>query len=1163
MSRKPNLTPGHTAAQTIAADPTQPVWVSANAGTGKTHVLIERILRLLLAGTPPGKILCLTYTKAAAAEVATRLSTRLGHWAAGGGKALARDLKKLLGNPASEKEAERAGVLFAATLETPEGLRIRTIHSFCESLLGRFPVEARLAPHFSVLDERQAREIRIEARNRLLAGGAAAGKTGAALSHLAGMLNAEDFSKLMADLGKEREKLRRGIARAGGLEGLIAETRRGLGLQPGDTRDTVLAAASADVGAFDGKALEKAAGALDEGTKTEKDRAAQIRGWLENEAPQRAQSFLSVYAPIFLTQGGGPRKSLMTKKPKEAHPEALAALLAEQERVMAVLDRLKAVTLAEATAALLVVGMALIDEYDGIKRTRALLDYDDLIEKAGKLLDSGDGVSWVHYKLDGGIDHILVDEAQDTSPPQWEVIKRLAGDFYAGEGAGDRPLGRTVFAVGDEKQSIYSFQDADPAYFGLMRDHFRDLVSGAGERLQEVELERSYRSAPAVLAVVDEVFAAAADGLTWDSKPIRHHTHRDGQGGLVELWPALSPEDVANPVPWDAPLDQMSTRSPETRLIERIADRIAGWLGSGEILESAGRPITPGDIMILVRTRGSFADRMVGALKRRGIGVTGRDRLKLMDHLAVMDLAAAGRFALLPDDDLNTAVVLKGPFVEFDDDVLFGLAHNHGQDRKQALWRVLQKRRDEKPQFAAAWETLSRLLAAADRTPPYEFYASLLGPGGGRRDLIAHLGSEAGEPIDEFLGLALDFERDHQPSLEGFLHWLESGETEVKREMESGRDEVRVLTVHGAKGLEAPIVFLPDTCTLPGERMDPHIHWAGNGDGEGDGNGDGEFVLWRPSKNDEEKISADLHERARRKIEQEYRRLLYVAMTRARDRLYLSGWYTGKNPKDGCWYGLIEPAMHKMGEEVTLESGETVWRRQSPQKAEPDGEAGSVPTAETKHLPDWASTPPPPEPEPSRPLTPSRPDREEPPIISPLGSDGGARFKRGLLVHRLLQSLPDLPVKERKAAAKQFLSRPALGLSPGERDDLINETLGVMEHPDLAALFGPGSLAEVPLTGVIGNRSGGAKDGESRVISGQLDRLLVTGDAVTVIDYKTNRPPPQTEDAVDPAYLRQMAAYRELLREIYPGRPVRAVLLWTVGPRMMALGDDILDAHAP
>ena len=1157
MSRKPAL----TAAQVVAADPTQPVWVSANAGTGKTHVLIERILRLLVAGTPPGKILCLTYTKAAAAEVATRLSARLGHWAAGGDKNLAKDLAALLGKPASEKQTERARTLFAVTLETPEGMRIRTIHSFCESLLGRFPVEANLAPHFSVLDERRAREIRIEARDRLLAGSAAAGPAGEALSCLAGMLNPDGFADTMAELNKEREKLRQGLEQAGGLEGLIAGTRRGLGLEPDETRATVLDTAAAE-DAFDRAALANAATALDEGAQSDQDRAAQIHGWLDREAPARAEAFQSAYMPIFITQKGKPRKSLITQKAQKADPEAINALEVEQDRVSAVGDRLKAAALAEATESLLVVGMALMDAYDKIKKTGALLDYDDLIEKAGKLLASGDGVSWVHYKLDGGIDHILVDEAQDTSPAQWDVIKRLAGDFYAGEGAGEgeRPLRRTVFAVGDEKQSIYSFQDADPAFFSLTRDHFSGLVANAGGRLQEVELERSYRSAPAVLSIVDEVFAAdaAGDGLTWGGKKIHHHTNRRDQGGLVELWPAMSPEDTPDPVPWDTPLDQMSAQSPEARLIERIADEIAGWRESGEILESAGRPIIPGDIMILVRTRGSFADGMVRALKRRNIGVTGRDRLKLMDHLSVMDLVAAGRFALLPDDDLNTAVVLKGPFVEFDDDALFELAHRRGE----SLWRTLTTRKDEKPDFASAHEVLTGLLARADMTPPYEFYAWLLGPQGGRAGLMAHLGSEAGEPIDEFLGLTLDFERDHIASLEGFLHWLETGETEVKREMESGRDEVRVLTVHGAKGLEAPVVFLPDTCTLPGEKMDPHIHWAGPGDSN---DGDGEFVLWRPSKNDEEKVSTDLHKRARLEIEREYRRLLYVAMTRARDRLYVCGWHTGKNRKDGCWYDLVEPAIKNIGEEIdapTGDAGDKVWRVSNPQTAKPDGSKPlSKPLAEKETPPDWALGPPAAELEPARPLAPSRPSEDEPPVMSPLGTDegkdDGERFKRGNIIHRLLQSLPDLPPEEREAVARGFLSRPALGMTPGELDDILSETLGVMDHPDHAPLFGPGSLAEVPLTGAIEGRDG------VHMLSGQVDRLVVTEDAVTIIDYKTNRPPPEKEKDVPALYLRQMAAYREVLRVIYPGRSIRPVLLWTVGPRLMPLSDDILDAHAP
>jgi len=1159
---------GHTAAQVIAADPAQSVWVSANAGTGKTHVLIERILRLLLSGSRPGKILCLTFTKAAAAEVANRLSLRLGHWAAMDDAALSENLESLLGKPASEKETATARGLFADTLEAPEGLRIRTVHSFSESLLSRFPVEAGIAPHFSVIDERRAGEIRTEARDRILSheGSRPAAVTDA-LAHLAGLVDQDRFAALMKELDSKRGVLRHlmqdsgGPGGPGGINGLIARTRRTLGLAEGETPETVLAKASQDGGAFDRKALKAAAGALEGGTKTDQDRAAKILTWLALDAPRRADSFAAGYAPVFVTQKQEPRAetSLITKKVKEAHPDALAALLAEQARVVGVLETLKAVAMADATESLLVVGTALIGAYEGIKKSRALLDYDDLIDKAERLLAGDGGVSWVHYKLDGGIDHILVDEAQDTSPAQWNVISGLAGDFFTGLGAGeDRPGPRTVFAVGDEKQSIYSFQGADPARFSLMRDHFQEREAALGRRLPEVELEVSYRSVAAVLSVVDDVFAApdAADGLTWDGKAIRHNTNRPGQGGVVELWPVLSPEEAPETSPWDAPFDRMAPQSPPVRMAEKIAGQIGQWLDGGEILDSAARPIRPGDVMILVRTRGAFAEEMVRALKRRHIPVTGRDRLVLTEHLAVMDLMAAGRFALLPEDDLTLASVLKGPFIELDEETLFTLAHGRAGGRPGTLWRALRDRRGETAEFSRAFDILSGLLAAADFTPPYEFFSGLLGPKGARRDLLAHLGLEAGEPIDEFLGLALDFERDHEPSLEGFLYWLERGEAEIKREMERGRNEVRVLTVHGAKGLEAPVVFLPDTCTLPAQQLDPRTHWRGDGEKP-------DFVLWRTSKDEEETVSRDMHAMARLEIEREYRRLLYVAMTRARDRLYVCGW-EGKNGRtNGCWYDLIEPAMKKIGAETAHPAGEPVLRYSKPQKQKPDGAGPVAAEPETPDpLPGWASAPPAPEPQPSRPLAPSRPSGEDPPVMSPLAEDDGKRFQRGLLVHRLLQSLPDLPRKERPAAAKRFLSRPALGLSPEELGDILTETLGVMDHADHAALFGPGSMAEVPLTGVI-KTGGGAKGGESHVLAGQVDRLLVTDDAVTVIDYKTNRPPPETEDAVDPAYLRQMAAYREVLREIYPDRPVRAVLLWTVGPRMMTLGDELLDAHAP
>lgn len=1159
MSKQPSPPPtqplGHTGAQLAAADPTQSVWVSANAGTGKTHVLIERILRLLLAGTPPNRILCLTFTKAAAAEVATRLSTRLGHWAAMTDKALEKDLRNFLGKPPEQEETARARALFARVLETPEGIRVRNLHSFAESLLGRFPVEAGLAPHFSVIDERRAAELRAEARDRLLTGtDKNANIIRKALRHLAGLINQDQFAEVMGELDDKRSRLKRLVGAHGGHEGLMAAVRETLGLGPKETTGSIIKAAATEA-SFDKTGLTQAAEALDHGAKTDQERAKVIRAWLAGNTEQRQEGLTGDYGDQFLTKDREPRKKVTTKGTDEADPGAETILRNEQDRILVVVQRLRACAMAEATESLLIVGEALLAAYEDIKRTRALLDYDDLIDKAQDLLSRGGGVSWVHYKLDGGIDHILVDEAQDTSPEQWDIISGLAGEFFTGLGAGDedRPLNRTVFAVGDEKQSIYSFQGADPERFGLMRDHFRNQAAALGTALPEVELAVSYRSSDAVLAAVDAVFQqdTAADGLTWGDKPIHHHSNRSGQAGMVELWPTLSPEDMLETRPWDAPLDQMGHDSPPARLADKIAARIEEMWRGKEILEPTGRPIEPGDIMILVRTRGAFADIMVRALERRGIPVAGRDRMKLMDHLAVMDLMAAARFALLPEDDLNTATVLKGPFVEFDDDSLFDLAHG----RRGTIWRTLQKRSEEKPEFLKAVEKLSGLLADADSMPPYEFFSRLLGPGGGRRNLIAHLGPEAGEPIDAFLGLALDFERDHEPSLEGFLYWLERGETDVKREMERGLNQVRVLTIHGAKGLESEIVFLPDTCSMQGAGLAPRLHWPEGDDGAG-------AVVWRMSKAEEEAVTRGLHENAQEEAKREYRRLLYVAMTRARDRLYICGW-EGRNARpEGCWYDLMEPAIQGISEEITKPSGETVWRISRPQKNKSDG-AGQKAELEAKQssisetLPTWAVSPPPPEPEPARPLAPSRPSGEEPAVISPLSEDDGARFKRGLLVHRLLQSLPGLTPGQRQDLGKAFLARPSLDLSPKEQKDILAETLSVLDNPDHGALFGPGSMAEVPITGIVGSGPDG------HVLSGQVDRVLVADDAVTVIDFKTNRPPPETEDDVAPAYLRQMAAYRAVLQGIFPDRPIRAVLLWTLESRLMPLSDEILDAHAP
>lgn len=1130
-------------AQLAAADPSRSVWVSANAGTGKTRVLIDRISRLLLAGTPPGRVLCLTFTKAAAAEMANRLRERLGAWTLMADAALYDDLLKLLGREPDEAQTVRARRLFAQVLDAPGGLKIRTIHAFCESLLGQFPLEAGVAPHFQVIDERTSAELLAEARAATLIGAFAGRDPGLtdAVRHLAELADESGIDGVIRELAANRRRLRDLVAAHGSVAALGRAVRTVLGLAPGDSADSLVAAAAAD-GAFDAAALLRACRALDQGTAGDQERATAIRAWIENPAT-RAAGLTSAYAEVFLTKAGEPRaeKGLTTKDARTADPDTLPILLAEQQRICALAERLKAAATARATEALLTFADALLGTYDALKDGRALLDYDDLVLKVRGLLRAGGRAAWVHYKLDGGLDHILVDEAQDTSPEQWDVVAGLADEFFAGAGA--RATTRTLFAVGDEKQSIYSFQGADPAAFERMHQAFAERAREAGQPWRAVEMPLSFRSTWTVLRAVDAVFAAsaAADGVTFHGRPIHHLSNRDGQAGLVEIWPTVKPEPVPETDPWDAPLDQLPALSPPVRLAERIAGRIAAWLKAGEMLASEGRPIKPGDVMILVRRRERFAEAMIRCLKERGIPVAGSDRMVLTEQLAVMDLMALGRFLLLPEDDLTLAEVLKGPLVGLDDDDLFALAWG----RDGTLWEALRLRAGERETWQSAKDGLGRLLDRADFVPPFEFFSDVLGPGGGRRKILGRLGVDAGDPLDEFLALAQMYERDHVPSLQGFLHWLEAGRTEIKRDLEHGRGEVRVMTVHGAKGLQANVVFLPDTCTVPDPRLDARVLWH---------EADPPAALWPAFRANEEATCRALREAARMRQAQEYRRLFYVAMTRARDRLYVCGWETTRGRGEDCWYNRIEAALKERAEVVDVGFDEPGWRVSDPQTEAPDGRGeAAAEAADAGPPPAWVLRPPPPEADPPRPLTPSHPDGEEPPVVSPLGGDDGLRFRRGRLIHALLQTLPQLAPSVRLAAAEAFLARRAHGLDAAAQSAIAAETLAVLEHPEFGIIFGPAGRAEVPLVGTVGGRS----------ISAQVDRLVVMPEAVLVVDFKTNRPAPSDPAAVPVIYLRQMAAYRQALGAIYPDRPVRCALLWTDGPRLMPLPDSLLDAHAP
>ncbi len=1143
-------------AQGRAADPAASVWVSASAGSGKTKVLTDRVLALLLTGTPAHKILCLTFTKAAAAEMSNRINERLASWVTMDEDLLWDQLDALQpetpDRPLIDRPLiDRARRLFAHVLDAPGGLQISTIHGFCQSLLRRFPLEAGVTPHFTVMDERDARESLANAQELCIAH-AHRGDDAAlaeALKLITARVHETHFADLMDSLAGSRTKLARMFDAHGGLDNAARALRRKLNLPEGATEASLIADACRDV-AFDLAGLKRVCGALDAGTATDKERAAALRAWLS--APDARAAGFDAYTAIFLKQDDEPRARLATKAVVAAFPDALSILETEARRVYEVRALCKAARVAANTEALLRLGARMLKIYTDEKSRRGLLDYDDLIQTARRLVERDGAAAWVLYKLDGGLDHILIDEAQDTNPDQWAIVNALTKEFFSGEGAHQDLSARvrTVFAVGDRKQSIYGFQGAAPDAFDGMQGVMSNRVLEAEQRWEDVGLNVSFRSVPAVLEAVDLVFRqpGARDGVAVGDEDISHIAARTGNGGLVEIWPAVVPKATDELAPWMPPVERKRGDSPASRLAGLVARRIRHMLNTGEILESRGRPIRPGDIMVLVRRRTGFVEDLVRHLKTFDVPVAGVDRMILTGQMAVMDLMALGQFLLLPEDDLTLATVLKGPLVDLTEEELFELAHGRGDKQ---LWDVLGGHAGSASRFGAAHAVLADLLAKTDFLTPVELYGHVLVACEGRRKLLARLGLDAEDPIDEFMSLALAYQDDHAPSLQGFLHWLSAGEAEIKRDLDSaGGNAVRVITVHGAKGLQAPIVFLPDTMQTP--TFQDRLLWTGD---------DKPLMIWCAAAPEIDAVTKAVRQALADAQDREYRRLLYVAMTRAEDRLYVCGWETRK-PRGGdtSWYALVKtglaasPRAQAVVDPFLADDGTlgdpTVTRLSAPQMQLPKPEQEAAARAPVPALPAWTRAPAPPEQVPPRPLAPSRAALPDPPANSPLGDDMRRRFQRGLIIHRLLQSLPDLPLAHRRAAAKAFVARPSWRLDKETQENLVDETLAVLETPDFAPLFAPGSSRpEVPVTGLVGRYA----------LSGQVDRLAVTDTEVWIVDYKTNRPPPRAAVDVDKSYVYQMAAYRRALQTIYPNHEVHCLLLWTDGPFLIELPSQQMD----
>ncbi len=1137
MSRLRTIPPVVTEHQTAASDPQGSAWVSANAGSGKTHVLAQRVIRLLLAGVEPGRILCITFTKAAAANMSNRVFDELRKWTLLDDAALDSALARTGVQRTGPAARERARRLFALALETPGGLKVQTIHAFCTQLLHLFPFEANVAARFDVLDEASENLLleRLSLDVMLEAAENPESELGRALA--AAILASADttFRGMVRGAIRARGRLTRWVADAGGVPQALAGLSCALGIAPDDTVEGI-ERAFFDESAIAASEWESVAAALARGAKTDADQAGRFRAL----ARLAGQSRIETYLDIFCTKTRDKtRERLFTKTIREAHPALAGQLENECDRVWSLLLKRRAVEARDRSAALVTIAHAVILRFRAEKERRGLLDYEDLIDRTLELLKD-ERAAWVHYKLDRGIDHVLIDEAQDTSPKQWDIVKALTAEFFAGHGAHSRR--RTLFAVGDEKQSIFSFQGAVPRSFDEMRRHFERMHARAELAFTAREFKHSFRSGPNVLGAVDTVFARseAHAGLTADPVAPKHEALPHAAPGLVEIWDTETPDERPAIEGWDAPFDTRTTTSPVVKLARRIAGAVAAWQRQGR---------RPGDVLVLVRRRGALFEAVIRALKNGGIAVAGADRLKLASHIAVMDLLALADALLLPGDDLALAAVLKSPLFGLDDDDLFAVAWNRNGSLRAAL------RQRTEPKLAAASTRLDALAVEARRLAPFDFYAGLLGAQGGRRQFLARLGHEANDALDEFLNLALDYEKRETPSLQGFAAFMRAAQSEVKRDMEIARDEVRVMTVHGAKGLEAPIVILADTTTPPQGWHPPNL-LSLPADNAAPGTPD--RLVWAGGKAGDTEAMAAARASARNEAENEYRRLLYVAMTRAIDRLVVCGADGSRKRPEGCWYDLVSDAIRPLAVEEPSDDGTaTVWRY----RKEPDdgvtAPPETAPQATVVDVPAWLSANAVPDPDRGRPIKPSDADLDT--RAEPRFGDAATRrsaLERGRLVHRLLQSLPDVPTQSREEAARGFLQRREKGwsLPKPEQEEIVRQVLALLDDARFAALFAPGSRAEVPVVGRLGDRT---------VPGGVVDRLAVTADAVLIADYKTNRPPPRDLaelEARHPGYLAQLAIYRAVLGRLYPDRPVHAALVWTEVPSLMEIPGEMLDS---
>lgn len=1105
--------------QRKAADPANSVWVEASAGTGKTKVLSDRVLRLLLNGVNPSRILCLTYTKAAAVEMKTRISKRLSEWAVEDEEKLHSHIEELLGiNTINNKYMERARTLFAILLDTPGGIKIQTIHSFAEEILKRFPLEAGISPYFEILDERMSSDALQHIQNEMLRGEQKAdvSREDAAVQYLASRLGEKNFPKVMSSITENRSKISDSLKMYGGLEGLLDVLQKSLNVHPQDSEEDIKREFMSSINKEE-ITLNIAAlttNSVRDSKKAQSFAKIQSSAFSIDDYNEYKRNFLKADGEMLSDEW------LATGQAQKKDIQVLQRMRDEALRILETENKCRKIRLYASSQSFLIIACRLIEKYDEYKRAKSCLDYEDLINLACALLADTSRAAWVLYKLDGGIDHILLDEAQDTSPQQWDIIKALSEEFFSG--LGESEIKRTVFAVGDRKQSIFSFQGADPQKFDMMSDYFSRR---GGASFNKISLEASFRSTPAVLESVNKIFADAnvASGVISPDSPVEHIPVRAGEYGRVEIWPLEVAEKNEKTVDEDSllpPVEMTKRVSVCTRMAQKIAAKIKQMVETSQTDENNDNPLHYKDFMVLVRHRNTFVEEFIRACKEQHVNISGADKMILSEQIAVQDLISLGKFLLLPNDDLSLAEVLKSP--------LFGLTD---QDLEELCCErngvFLWVRLGDNPKYASVYQRLQNLFNMLDYIRPYELFNYVLVNMDGRRKFINRMGNEVEDALDEFMNIVLSFEQFETPSLQGFISWFEHDETALKRDIDdSENDAVRLMTVHHSKGLQAKIVFLPDTVQLPGSIRS----------GMGYLRGEDNIILYPLCKDDYDDNCKRIKEKDKISALEEYRRLLYVALTRAEEQLFVCGYSNSDNISNDSWMSICHSSLKKGQQESS--SGQSLVYESPAMIEQTSDKKYFIPSFNIEPQ-SWIFSDAMEETALAKPYTPSKDDDEEADSASPL-ADSGDFYRRGSLIHKILQFLPENSADKAKII-DEYMQNNAIDFSERERLIIKNEILKLLQKEECADLFMAESKAEVPVFGVV----------EGKIISAQIDRLVVLPDKIKIVDFKTNRPAAKNIEDTPEIYRRQLETYRKLIQQIYPHRKVETYILWTNEARLM------------